>query len=90
MIAIPMQVSVSRVNIQVGVSADEVSIPVGIGAAYQMRNGEIYQGGYEFTPTRETQTVQTKDRLLLENIRINPIPQNYGLITYNGSFITVS
>ena len=79
MIAIPMKVSVSQVN-----------IPIGVAASYQMRNAETYEGSYEFTPTTEEQTVHTKDRLLLENIRINPIPRNYGLITYNGSFITVS
>lgn len=85
-----MQVSVSQVSLSVGVSSSAVSLPVSIGAAYQMRQGEIYQGAYDFTPTQETQTVYTKDKTLLENITINPIPNNYGLITYNGAFITVS
>ena len=49
-----------------------------------------YDGATEFTPTQETQTVQTARKVLLENITINPIPQNYGLITYNGRIITVS
>lgn len=49
-----------------------------------------YDGPTEFTPTQETQTVLTARRVLLENITINPIPQNYGLITYNGNIITVS
>ena len=90
MITIPMQVSVSEVLLPVAVAVSAVNIPVQVAAAYQMRDGEIYDGPYEFTPTQETQTVSTAEKLLLENIVINPIPQNYGLITYNGSFITVS
>ena len=49
-----------------------------------------YDGEYEFTPTQETQVVQTRQKVLLENITINPIPSNYGLITWNGSTLTVS
>lgn len=90
MITIPMQVSVSRVQIPVGVAVSAVDLPVGIGAAYQMRDGEIYEGSYEFTPTQETQYAPTGGKVLLEDIKINPIPNNYGLITYNGAIITVS
>jgi hypothetical protein len=90
MITIPMQISVSEVLLPVAVAVSAVNIPVQVAASYQMRDGEIYDGPYEFTPTQETQTVITAEKLLLENIVINPIPQNYGLITYNGSFITVS
>lgn len=49
-----------------------------------------YEGSYVFTPGATAQIVPTKDRVLLDNIRINPIPSNYGLVTYNGSTITVS
>ena len=90
MITVPMQVSVSNVQLPISMAVSDVNLPVGIGAAYQMREGEIYEGQYEFTPTQETQVVETKDKLLLENITINPIPNNYGLITYNGAIITVS
>lgn len=90
MIAIPMQVSTSRVTLPVTVGTTQVGLPVGLGAAYQMREGEIYDGEYVFTPTQETQVVPTADKLLLDNITINPIPQNYGLITYNGAFIRVT
>jgi hypothetical protein len=90
MIAIPMQVSVSQVNLPVSVAASQVEIGVGVAASYQMIEGETYDGPYEFTPTHETQTVPTADKVLLENIIINPIPNNYGLITYNGRTITVS
>ena len=49
-----------------------------------------YEGSYEITPSSETQTLPTEDRVAVENIVIKPIPQNYGLITWNGSTITVS
>lgn len=50
----------------------------------------IYDGATEVTPTQETQTLETQGFRLLENIVINPIPSNYGLITWNGSVLTVS
>lgn len=49
-----------------------------------------YDGPAEITPTGEEQTLQTAGRHLAQDIIISPIPQNYGLITYNGSVITVS
>lgn len=49
-----------------------------------------YDGPYTVTPTQETQTLEIQNKRATENITINPIPDNYGLITWNGSFITVS
>jgi len=49
-----------------------------------------YTGEYTFTPSAETQTVPTNGLRMTDDITINPIPNNYGLITWNGSVITVS
>ena len=49
-----------------------------------------YEGSYEITPTTETQTLLTQGLLSTDNFTINPIPENYGLITWNGSILTVS
>lgn len=49
-----------------------------------------YNGPYEVTPTENTQILPTSDKVLAANIVVNPIPNNYGLITWNGSTITVS
>ena len=49
-----------------------------------------YEGEYTVTPQAVEQILQTKDKLLTDNIVINPIPSNYGLITWNGSTLTVS
>lgn len=50
----------------------------------------IYDGAYEWTPTQSTQTIEIENKKALTNITINPIPSNYGLITWDGSTITVS
>lgn len=52
--------------------------------------GEEYEGSYSITPTSTRQILQTNERVCLANIAIEPIPSNYGLITYDGTVITVS
>ena len=49
-----------------------------------------YAGPYEVTPSAEKQTLRTAGRLPSGDIVVNPIPSNYGLITWNGSVLTVS
>ncbi len=49
-----------------------------------------YTGETTVTPSAQTQTLQTGGLYLDSDITIQPIPQNYGLITYNGAIITVS
>lgn len=63
----------------------EVGIITETGSAYPTYTGET-----ELTPTQYTQTLNTENTTILENITINPIPTNYGLITWNGSTLTVS
>ena len=50
----------------------------------------VYDGITEITPSRDTQILQTSNKTLTRNIVVNPIPSNYGLITWNGSVLTVS
>lgn len=50
----------------------------------------LYEGPYEVTPTRETQTLLTADKQCFTNIVVNPIPPEYGLVTYDGSVMTIS
>jgi len=49
-----------------------------------------YSGDYVFTPTQETQYAHTEGSLVGHDIVINPIPNNYGLITWNGSYLTIT
>lgn len=51
---------------------------------------DIYDGSYLVTPTRETQVLLTDNKYMQKNVVVNPIPKNYGLITWNGSYLTIS
>lgn len=51
---------------------------------------ESYQGSYNITPTRNRQVLDTASKIMLQDLIVEPIPQNYGLITYNGFEIMVS
>lgn len=51
---------------------------------------EEYRGTHEVTPSGETQILMTAEKVVRENIVINPIPSNYGKITWDGRVITVS
>lgn len=53
-------------------------------------NAAPYVGEYEYTPTQQTQTIPIGGYKATQNITINPIPNNYGLITWNGATLTVS
>lgn len=50
----------------------------------------VYEGPYEWTPTDSAQTITIVDEKAIKNITINPIPSNYGLITWDGTTLTVS
>ena len=49
-----------------------------------------YEGSYVATPSAERQTLPTSGKILTMDIVVEPIPSNYGLITWNGSTLTVS
>lgn len=51
---------------------------------------EVYAGPYEITPAEDTQTIEIEHLMATQDIVINPIPSNYGLITWNGTTLTVS
>lgn len=62
----------------------------GESSTYQViREIDPYQGSYEFTPSDSEQVVEIANLMALENIVINPIPSNYGRISYNGAYLTV-
>ena len=75
---------------------DGASLSVTSGGAASLTVGaevyssSVYHGAYAVTPSQSEQVLYTADKLLRENVVVAPIPSNYGLITYNGSTITVS
>lgn len=86
---VPLAVSTDGTAVNLGVlEPKSVDLDVSIGVYAQI--GEHYHGSYEVTPSSEAQVLDTDTLILDGNITINPIPSNYGLITWDGSKITVS
>lgn len=77
---VPMQVAVSGISTGMVSSTNVAPLPP----------PQPYEGDYVVTPTQSTQTLSTAGMKMTDNVTINPIPNNYGLITWNGSIITVS
>ena len=71
------------------VNACSPSWSVGVSSAV-VAGGIPYTGSYEITPCAEEQTIGTAARVFDRDITIKPIPSNYGLVTWDGSTITVS
>lgn len=65
-------------------------VPMSVSDAIVTSNLPDYEGEYNVTPTTEDQVLATADKRLLLDITVAAIPNNYGLITYNGAVITVS
>ena len=70
------------------VKNDAVNLDVG-GSFYAIGT-PYYEGDYTVTPSTETQVLPIAEFRASQNITVNPIPSNYGLITWNGSVLTVS
>lgn len=51
---------------------------------------EPFLGEYTYDPTDEVQTIEINGLRATDNITINPVPSNYGLITWDGATLTVS
>ena len=49
-----------------------------------------YAGAATVIPSQSEQVLLTNGLIMPSNVVVKPIPSNYGLITYNGSFIRVS
>lgn len=76
--------------ISVSVNADTLGVALGTPVVKEYVDVQTYTGEYEVTPSAETQTLDTAGLRLTRPVTVNPIPQNYGLITYNGAVLTVS
>lgn len=51
---------------------------------------EKYTGNYEVTPADYAQILPTENKLMTQDLTVKPIPSNYGLVTWNGSYLTIS
>ena len=87
-ITVPMEVSAVSPAIPISVETINQAIQVELSTEYKIY--PPYDGPYDFTPGLEAQTVHTAGNYMKQDIVIEPIPNNYGLITWNGSTLTVS
>ena len=79
----PQTLSVSFAPAQAGISTSSQ-------ITRDLVERDPYTGDYSITPSAEAQTLETNGLRMTDNITINPIPTNYGLITWDGANITVS
>lgn len=49
----------------------------------------VYKGATEFVPTEETQIIPLEGMKVGSNIVIQPIPKEYGKISYNGTVLSI-
>ena len=48
-----------------------------------------YTGPTVITPSEDTQTLMTADKVVTKNIVVNPIPANYGKIVWDGARLRI-
>ena len=77
--------SAGSLGLSVGAS-EGLSLGIGSGGSPTI----WYTGPYEATPSREEQVFPTHGRTMRDDFVVHPIPSNYGLVTWNGSVLTVS
>jgi len=71
-------------------TAPKLTLTTGKPVARQAVERDPYEGSYEVTPSSEAQILPTDGLRMTADLVINPIPSNYGLITWNGLGIRVS
>jgi hypothetical protein len=81
----PVNVIAHGQTVEVTSDSYEIGVSTGI-----LPITDIYCGAYEITPSAAPQTLETARLMMRENVVVNPIPSNYGLITWNGATLTVS
>lgn len=77
-------------SISVAIVAPTMGVDTGIPIARDYVDRDPYEGEYVVTPGADAVVLPTKNLWMRDNITINPIPSNYGKITWNGAVMTVS
>lgn len=80
-----IRVADNYLNGEISVSSIELS-----GSVIPGGGAPAYEGSYEVTPSSSTQILNIQGKVAVQDITVHPIPSNYGLITYDGTSITVS
>lgn len=84
------ELAVAEDSYQLGVSEDTAEWSSAEHVEMHVTGYPEYDGPTEFVPTGEYQVIHVAGRAVVQDIVVDPIPSNYGLITYDGSKLTVS
>ena len=87
----------ARLRIDTG----SATIPLRVGGTGEAVRAEVsppfmpvyptpYEGEYTVTPGEDAQALPTAGKSLAQDVTVEPIPSNYGLITWDGAVLTVS
>lgn len=85
-----MNVDFSPKTVSINVSSPSLGIGIGNPIARDVVEHDPYTGDYTVTPQAEAIALYTNDKRMTDNVTVNPIPNNYGLITWDGSVLTIS
>lgn len=88
---IALELEVSSPNCELAVTTD-TAVDLGISTAIEVLETPVpvWDGSTEFVPSDTAQVISVHGYRFTDDITIDPIPHNYGKITWNGSVITVS
>ena len=94
MIVFPVEIQAEAIVdsvYEVEIVADEVVVQTDVVNTINVAERvPTYDGSYEFTPSDSEQVIEIEEKKATANIVINPIPEGWGKITWNGSILTVS
>ena len=85
-----LSVEFRQQKLEMSVQNPSIDVSTGTLIARDYVERDPYTGDYVITPTAETQVLETRNLRMTDNVTVNPIPSNYGLITWNGAVLTVS
>ena len=85
-----LEATIKPQTVTVSVNPATMGVSFGNPIAREIVERDPYTGSYTVTPSSETQILATNNLRMTDNITVNPVPSNYGLITWNGAFLTVS
>lgn len=77
-------------SVVVEIPNPQVHVDFGAPTVREYVDYPTYDGDYTVTPSGEEQVIPTKNKRMTDDFVVAPIPENYGLITWDGSVITVS
>lgn len=87
---IPIHVGEVAGDIAVHVGEAAAPVPARLDGPVYSVGVPTYDGPQEVVPGRHAQVLRTDGTKVVGDIVVDPIPSNYGLVTWDGSVITVS